>query len=297
MKYSYMTLIAAMLVLSACGKKDIDFDACGEINATEVTVSAENNGRLVSLGIEEGDKLEAGQTVGIIDSVQTYLKLEELIRRKEGAAIKMVDIDCQMESRYAKLEKLEKDLNRYRDLLASQAGTQKQVDDLEGEVAILKGEISATEQNYRQNNDGTQNEISTLSVQIAQTADMLDKCKIKSPISGTVLTKYVEEGEQVTTGKPVFKIADLSRVYVRAYFTTDQLGDLKLGDKVKVIPDDGSKNPKTYEGTVAWISDDAEFTPKNIQTRNERADLVYATKIYVENDGNLRLGMYAYIKK
>lgn len=296
MKYNYI-IVFSILLITACGKKDIDFDACGEINATEITVSAENSGRLISLDIEEGDKIAEGQTVGIIDSVQTYLKMKELIRRKEGAAIKRIDIKCQMEGKYAQLDKLEKDLVRYRGLLESEAGTQKQVDDLEGELAILKGEISAAEQSYRQNNDGIENEINTLSVQIDQTADMLEKCKIKSPVSGTVLTKYVEEGEQVSSGKPVFKIADLSKVYVRAYFTTEQLKNLALGDKVTVIPDDGSDNPKKYEGTVTWISDDAEFTPKNIQTRDERADLVYAVKITVNNDGQLRLGMYAYIKK
>ena len=133
-------------------------------------------------------------------------------------------------------------------------------------------------------------------VQIAQKEDMLRKCRIVSPISGTVLTRYVEEGETVTSGKPLFKIADMDNIYVRAYFTTSQLAGLALGDKVKVFPDDGTSDMKEYEGTVTWISDQAEFTPKNIQTRDERADLVYAVKIALKNDGTVRLGMYAYIK-
>ena len=132
-------------------------------------------------------------------------------------------------------------------------------------------------------------------MQIAQSEDMLEKCRIKSPIAGTVLTKYAEAGEMVTTGKPLFKVADMDDLYVRAYFTTAQLSKLELGDSVTVIPDDGTREPDRYEGKVTWISDEAEFTPKNIQTRDERADLVYAVKIAVRNDGRLKLGMYAYI--
>lgn len=292
-----IAMAALAMAAAACGKRTPDFDACGQINATEVTVSAENSGRLISLTLEEGDKLAKGEYVGNIDSVQTFLKKEELIKRKESARVKKVDIKCQTEAQYARLENLNTDLKRFRDLLEKDAGTQKQVDDIEAEIAVLEGQIAAAEQNYRQNNDGIDCEINTLDVQIAQTEDMLGKCRIISPISGTVLTKYVEEGEQVTTGKPLFKIADMDALYVKAYFSTEQLADLKLGDKVSVIPDDGTANPRRYEGTVTWISDEAEFTPKNIQTRDERADLVYATKITVANDGFLRLGMYAYVKK
>lgn len=288
--------LAGAAALVSCNGAGKDFDACGQINATEITVSAESNGKLVSFGIEEGDRLEKGQLAGVVDSVQTYLKMQELVRRKEGAAIRMTDIKCQMEARYAKLEKLEKDLERYRGLLESDAGTRKQVEDAEGEIAILKGEIAAAEQSYRQGNDGTENEIATLEVQIAQTADQLAKCKVTSPAAGRVLTKYAEEGEQVTSGKPLFKIADMDDIYVKAYFTTAQLAGINVGSKVTVTPDDGTDSPKSYDGTIIWISDEAEFTPKNIQTRDERADLVYATKVAVKNDGSLRLGMYAYVK-
>lgn len=286
----------ALLSVASCGKRHIDFDACGQINATEVTVSAENNGRIVRLALQEGDRLSKGEIVGNIDSVQTFLKIQELQRRKEGADIKTVDIRCQTEAQYARLENLEMDLVRYKNLLSKDAGTQKQVDDLDAEIAVLKGQIAAAEQNYRQNNDGIQNEMNTLDVQIAQTEDMLDKCRIKSPIDGTVLMKYAEEGELISTGKPVFKIADMENIYVKAYFSTSQLSGLKLGDEVTLIPDDGTDSPKKYTGKVTWISDEAEFTPKNIQTRDERADLVYAVKISLKNDGYLRLGMYVYVK-
>lgn len=286
---------AAAAALVSCRMKAPDFDACGQINATEVTVSAENSGRLITLDIEEGDVLSRGTYVGCIDSVQTYLKKEELISRKASALVKKVDIKCQTEAQYARLENLETELRRFSDLLAKDAGTQKQVDDIESEIAVLKGQIAAAEQNYRQNNENIDRETGTIDVQIAQTEDMLAKCRIKSPIDGTVLTKYAEAGEMVTTGKPLFKVADMENLYVRAYFTTAQLSEVKLGDEVTVIPDNGTREPDRYSGKVTWISDEAEFTPKNIQTRDERADLVYAVKVAVRNDGRLKLGMYAYI--
>ena len=286
---------AAATALVSCRMKAPDFDACGQINATEVTVSAENSGRLITLDIEEGDVLSRGTYVGCIDSVQTYLKKEELISRKASALVKKVDIKCQTEAQYARMENLETELRRFSDLLAKDAGTQKQVDDIESEIAVLKGQIAAAEQNYRQNNENIDRETGTIDVQIAQTEDMLAKCRIKSPIDGTVLTKYAEAGEMVTTGKPLFKVADMENLYVRAYFTTAQLSEVKLGDEVTVIPDNGTREPDRYTGKVTWISDEAEFTPKNIQTRDERADLVYAVKVAVRNDGRLKLGMYAYI--
>ena len=286
---------AAAAALVSCRMKAPDFDACGQINATEVTVSAENSGRLITLDIEEGDVLSRGTYVGCIDSVQTYLKKEELISRKASALVKKVDIKCQTEAQYARLENLETELRRFSDLLAKDAGTQKQVDDIKSEIAVLKGQIAAAEQNYRQNNENIDRETGTIDVQIAQTEDMLAKCRIKSPIDGTVLTKYAEAGEMVTTGKSLFKVADMENLYVRAYFTTAQLSEVKLGDEVTVIPDNGTREPDRYTGKVTWISDEAEFTPKNIQTRDERADLVYAVKVAVRNDGRLKLGMYAYI--
>ncbi len=290
-------IMSAAVLLSAagCGMKELKFDACGQVNATEVVVSAESSGRLVSFGIREGDRLAAGEYAGQIDSVQIWLQREELVRRKESAEVKMTDIGCQMSAQYARLENLAAELKRSQALLEKDAGTQKQVDDLESEIRILRGQIAAAEQSYRQNNESVRCEISTLDVQIAQTEDKLRKCRIVAPVSGTVLEKYAEEGESVTSGRQLFKIADMADVYVRAYFSSSQLSALHLGDKVSVIPDDGSENPDSYEGTVTWISEEAEFTPKNIQTRDERADLVYAVKIAVRNDGRLRLGMYAYI--
>ncbi len=284
------------LLAAGCGNREIEFDACGQIDATDVTVSAESSGRILSLDIEEGDRLTAGQMLGAIDSAQIWLQKKELQERKEGAKARIVDIESQIAPSMAQLENLRKDHERFAALLSKDAGTRKQLEDNESQIAVLEGQIAAQRQTYGQNNDATMSEIGMYDVQIAQREDQLSKCRIMSPINGTVLTKYAEAGETVVSGKALFKIADMDRLFVRAYFTTAQLASLAVGDKVTVIPDDGTNSPKEYEGTVTWISDEAEFTPKNIQTRDERADMVYAVKVSIENDGNLRLGMYAYVK-
>lgn len=286
---------AAVACLAGCGRRTPDFDACGQIDAVEVTVSAEGSGRILSLDVEEGDYLPAGRCIGYIDTVQLSLQRDELLRRRESARVKTVDIACQTRAQYARLDNLGTELGRARDLLSKDAGTQKQVDDMESEIEILKAQIAAAEQNYRQNNESILCEINTIDVQIAQMEDKLDKCRICPPIDGTVLTRYVEAGESVTSGKPLFTMADMDHVFVRAYFSSAALAGLHVGDRVRVIPDDGTPSPREYSGTVTWISSEAEFTPKNIQTRDERADLVYAVKIAVEGGNRLRLGMYAYV--
>lgn len=297
MKHSLNFLILILpLLFAGCSDGSDDFDACGQIEAVDVVVSAETNGKIISLDVPEGAVLAKGECVGVIDSVQIYLQKMELISRKQNAVSRIVDIKKQLAPQKSRLENLMVDKERYVNLLAKDAGTQKQVDDIEFQIAVSKGEIDAQTQTYRNNNSGVESELVMYDVQIAQKEDMLRKCRIVSPVAGTVLTLYVEEGETVTSGKPIFRIADMNDVYVRAYFTTAQLADIKLGSKVKVYPDDGSDKLKEYEGTVTWISEQAEFTPKNIQTRDDRADLVYAVKISIANDGYLKLGMYAYVK-
>lgn len=291
-----LSVLLLLLLAAGCSGGRNEYDACGQVEATDVVVSAESGGRIISLNVPEGAVLSKGECVGAIDSVQTYLQKMELIRRRQNAVSRIVDIDRQLAPQRSRLENLKVDRDRYVNLLAKDAGTQKQVDDIEFQIKVSEGEIDAQLQSYEKNNSGVEAELAMYDVQIAQKEDMLRKCRIVSPISGTVLTRYVEEGETVTSGKPLFRIADMDDIYVRAYFTTSQLAGLALGDKVSVFPDDGSREMKEYEGTVTWISDQAEFTPKNIQTRDERADLVYAVKIALKNDGTVRLGMYAYVK-
>lgn len=286
----------AVLVLDGCAERSREFDACGQIEATEVVVSAESNGRIVALSFAEGDRLEKGEVVGFIDSMQVFLQKNELIKRKANAQSKLVDINRQLASQYAQLKTLQKDYERYRALEAKDAGTKKQVDDAASQIAVLEREIAAKKQTYERNNAGIEAEMAMYDVQIAQKKDLLDKCRITAPLDGLVLTKFAEEGEMATAGKSVLKMADMDNVYVRAYVTTLQLSDVKIGDAVDVAVEDGTADARHYEGRVTWISDEAEFTPKNIQTKDERADLVYAVKVSVPNDGYLKIGMYAYIR-
>lgn len=295
-RYAILTLAAATVIFAGC-RNDIDFDACGQIDAEQVTVSAEASGRILSLNVREGDVLDAGYMAGAVDSVQTALQIRELEQRRDGARSRLIDIDRQQAPQKDQLASLENDYRRYSSLLANNAATRKQVDDLRSKIDIQKSQMAAQKQTWERNNSSVQSEILTYEIQIAEKKDQLAKCRICSPVAGTVLTKYANEGESVTVGKPLFKLANLAETYVRAYFATSQLATLKLGDELKVIPDDGSASPKEYTGRVIWISSQAEFTPKDIQTRDERAELVYAVKVAVPNDGALRLGMYAYVRK
>ncbi len=295
-RFDILVITALAATLSAC-RHDVEFDACGQIDAEQVTVSAEAAGRIISLDLKEGDALAAGQMVGAVDSVQTALQISELEQRRDGAKSRLIDIVAQQAPQKQQLASLENDYRRFSALLKSDAATQKQVDDISSQIDILKSQMAAQKQTWERNNSSVQSEISTYEIQLAQKRDQLAKCRICSPVGGTVLTKYANEGESVTVGKPLFKLADLSNIYVRAYFTTSQLASLKLGDTLTVIPDDGSASPREYSGRLIWISSQAEFTPKNIQTRDERADLVYAVKVSVPNDGSIRLGMYAYVRK
>lgn len=296
MKKYFFPALAALALVSC--KNEIQFDACGQIEAVQVTVSAEASGKILSLDIMEGDRLEEGQTIGAIDSTQIVLQIKELKARISGSSTRIVNIKSQSEPNEAQLKSLENDLARYQKLLESNAATQKQVDDIKDKITLLKAQMAAQKQSWESGNANVNSEKSTYTIQLAQKEDQLAKCRITSPVAGTVLTKYAEKGETVSAGKALFKLADLDNVFVRAYFTTAQLAGMKIGDTVTVIPDDGTPSPKEYEGRIAVISSQAEFTPKNIQTRDERADMVYAVKVAVPNsDGALRLGMYAYIRK
>lgn len=293
---SGLVFAALALVTAGCGK-NIEYDACGQVDATQVTVSAENAGRVLSMAVEEGEEVTAGQLLGALDSVQTYLQIMELRERIAGSSSRLVDIKKQGQPNLNQLENLQNEYERYSKLLEGNATTRKQVDDLTDKIAVLKAQIAAQTQSWERGNASVRSEVQGYEIQLARLEDQLAKCRIVAPVSGTVLTRYAETGEFVTLGKPLFKVADLDQMYVRAYFSSVQLSGLKLNDTVTVIPDDGTASPKRIQGRVIWISEQSEFTPKNIQTRDERADLVYAVKVAVPNDGTLRLGMYAYVRR
>lgn len=282
---------AALLLTVACGRGG-DFDAAGTFEATEVIVSAEAAGRIVRFDVEEGDLLTAGEQVGTIDTVQLYLQKLQLERQRASVVSNRPDIAKQAASLREQIAKQQTERRRVENLLRDGAATTKQLDDIDAQLKVLGGQLDALLSTLRNNAASIDENSSAIELQIAQLEDRLAKCRIVSPIPGTVLAKYSEAGELASVGRPLMKVADLGRIYLRAYFTSDQLADLKIGQEVTVTADFGGRAQTDYPGRVTWIASESEFTPKTIQTKNSRASLVYAVKIAVENDGKLKIGMY-----
>lgn len=293
----YLLFTASFVVLTACGNGKSDYDASGTFEATEVIVSSEANGKIMQFNVEEGQLLEADKEVGCIDTLQLYLKKMQLLASGKAVANKSMDINKQIAATKEQISKAEYEKKRNENLLKENAATQKQIDDINSQIAVLKKQLEAQVSILQRGNASVTEESSAYEIQVAQLDDQLRKCHITSPINGTVLAKYAEKGELATQGKPLFKVADVQKMFLRAYITADQLTQLKLGDKVKVFSDLGDNDRREYEGVITWISDKSEFTPKTIQTRDERANLVYAMKIAVKNDGYLKIGMYGEMEK
>ena len=286
-------------LLSACSNKEGDYDASGSFEATEIIVSAEANGKIEMLSIMEGQQLEKNQQVGLIDSTQLYFQKMSLLSNIQGIRSQRPNISAQTGSIKEQISKLESERERTTNLIKANAATKKQLDDIDSQIEVFKKQLIATESTLNKSSQNISAQSSSLDVQIAQIEDRLQKSIIASPIKGTILNKYAEEGELANMGTPLFKIADLNNMILRVYVTNDQLSAIKLNDKVQVYVDQGAQNreeKKMYEGVVTWISDKSEFTPKTIQTKNERANLVYAIKLSVKNDGYLKIGMYGEVK-
>ena len=259
---------------AACGNGNGDYDASGTFESTEIIVSAEANGRIMRFNVEEGDLLKDGQEVGYIDTVQLYLKKMQLLTSVKSVQSRRSDIAKQIAATKEQIAKAEKEKKRNENLLKSNAATQKQVDDIDSQLAVLQKQLAAQISTLQNSNQSVTEESSAMEIQVAQVEDQLQKSHIISPINGTVLSKYAEAGELATQGKPLFKIADIENMYLRAYIIADQLTQMKLGQEVKVFADYGEDGKREYTGKVTWISDKAEFTPKTIQTRDDRANLV-----------------------
>lgn len=288
---------ACLMALSAaCSSNNGNYDASGTFEATEIIVSAEANGKLMQFGIEDGQQLEAGNIIGCIDTVQLYLKKMQLLANLKSVQSNRPDIAKQIAATKEEISKAQTEKKRNENLLKSGAATQKQVDDIVSQTAVLGKQLAAQISTLQNSNNSLNEESAAVEIQIAQIDDQLKKCRISSPVNGTVLAKYAEEGELAASGKPLFKIADLRKMILRAYITSGQLSRIKLGDRVQVFTDFGEDGQKEYEGVITWISDKSEFTPKTIQTKDERANLVYAIKIAVENDGLVKIGMYGEVK-
>lgn len=285
--YIYGTLL---LLASACGRST-EFDAMGNFEATEIVVSAEAAGRILDFTIEEGETVEAGRQVGTIDTVQLYLQKLQLERQRASVRSNRPDIAKQVTALREQIAKQQTERRRVENLLRDGAATNKQLDDIDAQIKVLEGQLAAQLSTLNNNAAAIDENASAIELQIAQIDDRLAKCRIASPITGTVLAKYAETGELAAAGRPLMKVADLKRLYLRAYFTSDQLADLQLGQEVTVTADFGGDARYDYRGRVTWIAAESEFTPKTIQTRDTRANLVYAVKIAVENDGRLKIGL------
>lgn len=288
----------AIVLLSACSGSDGDYDASGSFEATEIIVSAEASGKIERLTLMEGQLLEKGEQVGLIDTTQLYLQKMNLLTNVKGVRAQQPNIVAQTASIKEQISTLQREKQRTTNLIKANAATQKQLDDINSQIEVLEKQLAASESTLQKSSQNITAQSSALDIQIEQLEDRLQKSIIKSPIRGTVLNKYAEEGELAGMGTPLFKVANIDNMTLRVYVINDQLKDVKLNDKVQVYVDQGdeSGSRKAYEGVVTWISDKSEFTPKTIQTKNERANLVYAMKVTVRNDGYLKIGMYGEIQ-
>lgn len=288
----FIVVSAIICGLTACNGNKEAFDATGAFEATEVLVSSEANGKIMELKLEEGDKLEAGAILGYVDSTQLYLRKMQLTAGLRSVDIRKPDIRKQIASLEQQIATARSEQQRMENLVKAKAGNQKQVDDIVNNIKFLQKQLDAQYSTLNKTSGSADAEAESMLYQIMQLDDQLQKSRIVNPQTGTVLVKYAEPGEVTAAGKPLYKIAETELLYLRAYITADQLTELKLGQSVRVFADYGDNDRRDYPGTITWISDKSEFTPKGIQTKDERANLVYAIKIAVKNDGYLKIGQY-----
>jgi HlyD family secretion protein len=293
---SLIISVTTALTVIACSSDEKGYDATGTFEATEVTVSAEQSGRIMSLNITEGQEVSGNEQLGLIDTVQLQLKALQLGATKETFEYQKPDIEKQIAATRQQIATAEKEQRRAANLVKDGAANQKQLDDANANVLVLRRQLEAQISSLGKSTRSLTSQSSATEIQRAQIIDQLKKCHISSPIQGTILEKYVECGDFATVGKPLFKVADMKDVYLRAYITSQQLEKVKTGQAVTVFSDYGNNKRKQYKGIITWISEHSEFTPKSIQTEDERADLVYAVKILVKNDGYIKLGMYGEVK-
>lgn len=288
-------IFLSVLFLASCVKSDGDFDAAGTFETTEVVVSAEATGKIMQFDLEEGQQLEENQVVGYIDSTQLFLKKEQLLASQKALLSRRPDVKKQIAVLEQQIATAKTEKKRVENLVKANAATTKQLDDANAQISVLEKQLAASKTTLESTDAGMNNDNNALKVQVEQLNDQLAKCHITSPIAGTVLAKYAEKGELAGAGKALFRIANINEMILRAYVINEQLTQIKLGQKVKVTVDFGEEQ-KQYDGVISWISSKSEFTPKTIETRDERANLVYAIKVKVKNDGYLKIGMYGNVR-
>lgn len=290
--------IISLLALSfiSCRNNKSEYDASGTFEADETIISAEATGVIRQFTVDEGKELAQGEVVGYIDSTQLTLKRNQLEQQISAVLSKSPEVKVQLSALEQQLKQANHELARVENLVKAGAATTKQHDDARAQVSILQSQIDALKSSLNVTSRGLSAETSPLKVQIEQLNDQISKSRIVNPVKGTVLSQYVRVNEMAVAGKPLYKIADLSGLTLKAYATGDQLPAIKLGQEVKVLVDKNEDEYKEYKGVIEWISPKSEFTPKTIQTKDERANLVYAVKIKVPNDGYLKIGMYGEVK-
>jgi HlyD family secretion protein len=296
MKKLITPILSISVLLIACNNGSTDHDTSGTFEAVETIVSAEASGKILQLNINEGDELKPGIQVGYIDSTQLYLQRLQLMQNKKAILSGSPDAKPQIEVLEKELDNAIADKKRIENLVKGEVASQKQLDDINSKITVINSKITAMKSELGTRTSSINEQSNTVQVQLAQINDQLKKCTITNQVNGTVLTKYAEANEMIAVGRPLYKIADLSTLTLRAYVTGNQFAALKLNQKVTVLVDKNEDEYKEYEGIIEWISSKAEFTPKTIQTKDERANLVYAVKIRVKNDGLLKIGMYADVK-
>lgn len=291
-----ISLVLITTILFSCSNGNGDFDATGTFESEEVIVSSEAMGKLLTFDVEEGMILKQNQVVGLVDTTQLYLKKKQLESTIRSVLSKQPDIPTQLAAIQEQIATAEREKKRIENLVKSDAATTKQLDDINSQLDVLNKQYDATKSSLTITRQGIRSETLPLIAQVEQIQDQINKSIIINPIDGTVLTRYSKQNEITSNGKALYKIADLSEMILRAYINGDQLGQVKIDQKVKVFVDKGDGEQKELEGEIYWISSKAEFTPKTIQTKDERANLVYAIKVRVKNDGYLKIGMYGEVQ-
>lgn len=293
-KITFIVLVS--LLFGSCWKNDEGADATGSFETTETIVSAEANGKLTQFTVREGDEVKVDQVVGYIDSTQLHLSKLQLMQSQKAILSGRPDIKVQLEALERELDNAITDKQRIENLVKGEVASQKQLDDATMRITVLQSKIAAQKSLLATTTATLNEQAETIRLQLAQMDDQLRKCKIVNPVAGTVLSTYSNPFEMTGIGKPLYKVANLSSLDLKAYITQDQFSQIKIGQAVSVLVDDETENMKTVEGSVSWINSKAEFTPKTIQTKDERANLVYAIKVRVKNDGLLKIGMYGEVK-
>lgn len=288
-------IVASLVFLYSCGKSNEQYDASGTFEATEIMVSSEASGKILQFGAQEGELLQSGNEIVLIDTLQLFLKKQQLLASINALQSRRPEVNKQIAAVQQQIVTAKTEKQRAENLVKANAANQKMLDDINAQIVVLEKQLAAQKSTLDISNRGISEDVATMEIQVAQLDDQLLKCRIATPINGTLLVKYAQVGELAMPGKALFKVADMESMILRAYITSDQLTQLKIGQTVKVFADFG-ESTREYSGTISWVSGKAEFTPKTIQTKDERANLVYAVKIAVKNDGYLKIGMYGQVK-